>query len=50
MISELLYDGAIVGVFSSEEAARKFARSNDYGTFSILPIGTFLHTDIDEDS
>ena len=44
---ELCYNGKIEGVFSSEGAAEKYAESQGWGSYSILPLGTFLETDID---
>jgi len=60
-IVELVVNGELLGVFSSEKAAKKHMKTNfssekaakkhmktnlpDY-SYSILPIGTFLITDI----
>ena len=45
---ELLINGIVVGVFSSIEAAQEYAYSINVGTFSIMPLGTFLHTNLSE--
>ena len=43
---ELVYNGNVVGVFSTVDAASEFARSKDYGCFSIFPLGTLMDTDL----
>jgi hypothetical protein len=42
---ELNYNGDTVGVFSTEEEAKKYANHKGFGTFSIFPLGTFVTTD-----
>lgn len=37
---ELLNNGVLVGLFPSEEAAKKYAKDNDFGTYCILPPST----------
>lgn len=43
---ELMYNGDLLGVFSSHEIAKKWVE-NKYGevSFSTYPLGTFLATD-----
>lgn len=43
----LYVNGELRGVFSCSDRAREQAHLMDYGTFQIMPIGTFLPTDLD---
>ena len=47
---ELMINGNVIGVFSSEDKASEYARKH-YPDVShqILPLGTFLETDMDEE-
>ena len=42
---ELMYNGEIIGVFSSQEKLEEYARKNTSGTFQSFPLGTKLITD-----
>lgn len=43
---ELVINGWVEGVFSSEEAASKYANRDGDVTHQIFPLGTLLATDI----
>ena len=44
---ELVFNGVVIGVFSTEDAADRFMEiRHPNSTYSIYPIGTFLVTDI----
>jgi len=42
---ELVYNGNVIGVYTSETQATKIAHSRGYGTFSIFPLGTLIESD-----
>lgn len=47
---ELCYNGQIIGIFSTEDAATKYMHKAHPGaSFSIFPIGTFMETDMEEE-
>ena len=47
---ELVYNGAVIGVFTNEEAAKAWMDTyHGSSSYSIVPIGTHLHTDIDDE-
>ena len=43
---ELSVNGVVVGVFSCPATAKQYCKENNIDTFSILPLGTFLETDM----
>ena len=44
---ELSIDGEIIGVFSDEDKASKYANSIGEETHQVFPLGTFLKTDME---
>jgi hypothetical protein len=42
---ELVHNGQLIGVYTSELEATKVAHSRDYGTFQIFPLGTLIESD-----
>ena len=44
-MKELVYNGQVVGVFSSSEKATEYAHIMGYEAFSIMPLGTFVALD-----
>lgn len=42
---ELVYNGEIIGVFTSELAAKQYCLTMDIKTYQIFPLGTLLATD-----
>jgi len=47
---ELIINGRIEGVFSTEQKTKEFAEKHyDMSSYQVFPLGTFLHTDIEEE-
>ena len=42
---ELVHNGRVIGVYTSELQATKVAHSRDYGTFQIFPLGKLIESD-----
>ena len=45
---ELIIDGKLTGVFSTDAKAREYAYKSGYSGLQVVPLGTFLATDEDE--
>jgi hypothetical protein len=46
---ELVIDGIVEGVFTTEQSASAYANRDGDVTHQVFPIGTFLATDINEE-